>query len=336
MREYISPVVGLASLLQRFFGERLIDQQNVSMRTVAAYRDTFRLLLLYVQSRSQVEPSELTLKQLGPETITGFLQYLETERGNSIRTRNARLAAIRSFLHYAAAFDLASIATIQRVLAIPMKRFSRPTVGFVSHEEIGAILDSSNLSSWSGRRDQVLFRTLYNTGARVSEILAVTRKDLDLSRSGSLILHGKGRKERVVPLWRTTTRALKDWIRELGLTAEAPLFPAARGQVLSRSGVEHRLRLAVAAAAHRCPSLKGKKISPHTIRHTTAMHLLQSGVDLSVIALWLGHESPTTTHMYMEADLAMKERALATLEEPSEKRHRYRPSDKLLQFLEAL
>ena len=329
------PGVCLAPLLQRFFAERLMDQQNVSKRTVASYRDTFRLLLLYMERRNKVAPCDLTLGELGPDAITDFLKYLEAERGNCIRTRNARLAAIRSFLHYAAAFDLAFISSIQRVLAIPMKRFNRPTVGFLSREEIGAILDSTD-ATWSGRRDQVLFRTLYNTGARVSEIISITVRDLDLSGSKSLTLHGKGRKERVVPLWHTTIRALKGWIRELGGSPDGPVFASAQGHGLSRPGVEHRLRLAVSVAAKNCPSLRGKRVSPHTIRHTTAMHLLQSGIDLSVIALWLGHESPTTTHMYMEADLAMKERALATLAQPPGRRQRYRPSDKLLNFLETL
>jgi integrase/recombinase XerD len=336
MINHRDPGLGFAPLLQQFFGERLMDQQNVSPRTIAAYRDTFRLFLLYMQERKRIPPSQLALDQLGAEAITGFLQYLERERGNCVRTRNARLAAIRSFLHYAAAFDLSSIATLQRALAIPMKRFNRPTIGFLSREEINAILDAPDPSSWSGRRDQVLFRTLYNTGARVSEIISTTLKDVTLDGSASLTLHGKGRKQRVVPLWRTTTRELKDWTRELGADSGTMLFPAARGQALSRSGVAHRLRLAAAVAAQKCPSLKGKKVSPHTIRHTTAMHLLQSGVELSVIALWLGHESPTTTHMYMEADLTMKEHALATLQEPSGKRHRYRPSDRLLQFLDNL
>jgi integrase/recombinase XerD len=328
--------LGFASLLQRFFSERLMDQQNVSPRTIAAYRDTFRLFVLYMQERKQITPSALTLDQFGPEPLTDFLRYLETERGNCVRTRNARLAAIRSFLHYAAAFDLSSIAIVQRALAIPMKRFSRPVIGFLSREEINAILEAPDPASWSGRRDRVLFRTLYNTGARVSEIISTTLKDVTLDGSGSLTLHGKGRKQRVVPLWRTTTQALRDWIRELGNDSETDLFASTRGHVLSRSGVEHRLHLAVIEAARKCPSLRDKKVSPHTIRHTTAMHLLQSGVELSVIALWLGHESPTTTHMYLEADLAMKEEALATLQEPLGKRRRYRPSDNLLHFLDSL
>lgn len=202
MSDHNGPGVCLAPILQRFFAERLMDQQNVSKRTVASYRDTFRLLLLYMERRKKVAPCDLTLDQLGPDAIADFLKYLEAERGNCIRTRNARLAAIRSFLHYAAAFDLACISSIQRVLAIPMKRFNRPIVGFLSREQIGAILDSTDITSWSGRRDQVLFRTLYNTGARVSEIISITVKDLDLSGSKSLTLHGKGRKERRTPLAR--------------------------------------------------------------------------------------------------------------------------------------
>jgi site-specific recombinase XerD len=338
MRVHNPPAVDFPALLQRFFGERLIHQQNASKHTVAAYRDTFRLLLRYIYNKFRIAPSDLTFEHLSPDTITAFLQYVETERRNSIRTRNARLAAIRSFLHYAVALDPSSIATIQRVLAIPMKRFHRPIVGFLSREEISAVLDAPDLQTWSGRRDRALFMTLYNTGARVSEIIGVVLDDLDLGRCAFLTLHGKGRKERTVPLWRGTVRELKKWIDELvSSKPDTSLFPAASGKKLSRSGVEHRLQLAVMAATSPCPSLKNKVITPHTIRHTTAMHLLKSGVDLSVIALWLGHESPTTTHMYMEADLAMKQRALASLDEPSVRRaNRYRPSDKLLQFLEAL
>ena len=215
MTEHAHSVVGFAPLLQKFFTERLLDQQNVSPRTISAYRDSFRLFLLYMQERTHVPPSALTIDQVVPEAITGFLRHLETDRGNCVRTRNARLAALRSFLHYAAAFDLGSIANIQRALTVPMKRFPRPTVGFLSREEMAAILDAPSPDAWSGRRDRVLFRTLYNTGARVSEIIAATLADVSLSGSGSLSLHGKGRKQRVVPLWRTTTRALREWTRRL-------------------------------------------------------------------------------------------------------------------------
>jgi integrase/recombinase XerD len=331
-------IVDFPELLQRFFGERLISQKDVSKCTVAAYRDTFKLLLRYIHEKYHVAPSELTFDHLCPDTVTGFLSYLETERRNSVRTRNARLAAIRSFLNYAAALDPASIATIQRLLAIPSKRFHRSIVGFLSREEIHAILDAPNSSSFSGRRDRALFLTLYNTGARVSEIIGVTMKDVNLICHSSIILHGKGRKERSIPLWRRTVRELKKWIDELeNAKPDALLFPAAGGRPLTRSGVEYRLRLAAIIARSTCSSISHKKISPHIIRHTTAMHLLQSGIDLSVIALWLGHEKPSTTHMYMEADLAMKRRALETLEAPSFKGiQKHRSSDKLLRFLDTL
>ena len=327
---------GFPTLLQRFFLDRLLNQQNVSKQTVAAYRDTFRLLLNYLQIHRSLVPSALSLGDLNAETVLGFLEYLEQQRGNSIRTRNARLAAIRSFLHYAGSYDPPSLATIQRVLAIPMKRFELPAVVFLSQEEITALLKASDLTTWSGRRDQALFTTLYNTGARVSEIIGARISDLVLDSAASLNLHGKGRKERAIPLWKSTVQCLKHWLNENTADAHRPLFPDARGLQLSRSGVEYRLRLAKQSASESCPSLAAKRISPHILRHTTAMHLLQSGVDLTVIALWLGHESPATTHWYMEADLAMKEAALARLQEPPLSPSRYRPSDKLIQFLETL
>lgn len=303
---------------------------------MSAYRDTFRLLLNYIHERSKVLPSAVGLEHLNADTIAAFLQYLEEKRGNSIRTRNARLAAIRSFLHYAAAFDPASLAIVQRALAIPMKRFDRATVHCLSREEITAILDVPDERSWSGRRDRVLLRTIYNTGARVSEIIGTKVMDFQLDRFPCVTIHGKGRKERVIPLWDTTVRALRAWLKETSNLPDQYVFPDARGKPLSRSGVQYRLGLAVTRAAHDCSSLKGKRISPHTIRHSTALHLLQSGVDLTTIALWLGHESPATTHMYMEADLAMKERALQALADPATRTGRYHPPDKLLQFLEAL
>lgn len=326
MNHITTSAIGFSSLVQRFFCDRLIGQQNVSMRTVAAYRDTFRLFFQFIQAHRGIAPCDLTFDNLGPDTLTAFLRYLEEERGNTIRTRNARLAAIRSFLHYAAALEPASIATIQRMLAVPMKRCAKPVMGFLTREEIEAILNAPDPDSWNGRRDRVLFRAMYNTGAWVSEIIGVTMKDVDLNRSKCLMLHGKGRKERVVPLWHTTIRELKAWILEIGTTPSTALFAGRKGLPLSRSGVEWRLRSAVTTAIEHCPSLKGKTVSPHTIRHTTAMHLLQSGVDLSVIAIWLGHENLTTTHLYMEADLSMKQRALATLEEPSVKHHCYHAS----------
>jgi site-specific recombinase XerD len=324
------------SLLQDFFCHRLIGQRNVTARTVAAYRDAFRLLLRYAESRLHRSPVAITLADLDAPLILAFLDHLEKERGNCTRSRNLRLGAIRSFLRYAAYRDPTVLPVVERVLAIPMKRFDRPLLGFLSIPEMNAILDAPDRSTWSGHRDHVLLTTLYNTGARVSEIVALRVADCDLVGARSVRIRGKGRKERVTPLWPSTAKLLGDWLHRVNREQEAPLFPNRYGRHLSRSGVEQRLRTAVAAAAKRCPALKGRSISPHTVRHTTAMHLLQSGVDLSVIALWLGHESPATTHRYVEADLAMKERALEYLQEPSARPLRFRATDKLLAFLDGL
>jgi integrase/recombinase XerD len=324
------------ALVQEFFGQRLIAQRNASPRTVASYRDTFRLLLTFADQRLRKPPATMHLADLDAPLILDFLDHLETERGNSPRTRNLRLTAIRSFLGFASYRDPTALPIAQRILAIPSKRFERPLMGFLAREEIDAILAAPDRTTWSGRRDHVLFATLYNTGARVSEIIGVRRGDLALDRSLFVRLHGKGRKERSVPLWRTTGQALRNWLTHLPAPTEQPLFPNRAGCAMSRSGVAERLAAAVRAAAEQCPSLRARRISPHTVRHTTAMHLLQAGVDITVIALWLGHESPTTTHLYVEADLQMKERALAKVQAPDGSSGRYRPGDRLLAFLEGL
>ncbi len=276
------------------------------------------------------------MSDLTADNIETFLKHLEESRKNSVRTRNNRFAALRSFLKYAAGRDPTFLSTAQRVLAMPMKRFDRPLLGFLSQTEVQAILNAPDGSKWTGRRDRSMFATLYNTGARVSELAALKLQDVPLDVAGSVRIHGKGRKQRTVPLWKDTTKRLKTWIKEIDPNGQSPLFPNASGGFLTRSGVEYRLKRAVADAVSGCPSLKDKTVSPHTLRHTTAMHLLQSGVDITVIALWLGHESTETTHMYVEADLAMKERALSRLEEPKIGALRYRPSDSLLKFLESL
>jgi|OpeIllAssembly_1097287.scaffolds.fasta_scaffold59752_2 site-specific recombinase XerD len=324
------------SLLQDFFCQRLIGQRNVTPRTVATYRDAFRLLLRYTQSTLHRSPVALTLADLDAPLILDFLDHLEKERGNCARSRNLRLVAIRSFLRYAAHRDPTALPTIERVLAIPTKRFDRPMLGFLSHAEMQAILEAPDRSTWSGQRDHVMLTTLYNTGARVSEIVGLRIADLDPVGGASVRIRGKGRKERMTPLWRSTTKLLSDWLAHVSCDAGAPLFPNRHGHPLSRAGVEQRLRAALVTARVRCPTLRDRRISPHTVRHTTAMHLLQSGVDLSVIALWLGHESPATTHRYIEADLAMKERALQSLQEPPSRRLRFRATDRLLSFLDGL
>ena len=327
---------GFASLLQDFFCKRLIAERNLSGQTVASYRDTFRLLLKYAEQRMKKAPEALTLADLDAPVILGFLDQLQKERGNCARTRNLRLVAVRSFLRYASYRDPAALPTIQRVLAIPMKRFDRPLLGFLSHEQMQAVLDAPDRTTWSGQRDHIMLSTFYNTGARVSEIIGLRVNDVDLDRSVAVHIRGKGRKQRVTPLWRGTARLLRDWLVRQHRDGNAPVFSNRAGHPLSRSGVEQRLRVAVAIAQNRCPSLRGLSVSPHTLRHTTAMHLLQSGVDLTVIALWLGHESPETTHHYIEADLTMKERALASLQEPPGRTLRYRAGDRLLAFLDGL
>jgi site-specific recombinase XerD len=239
-------------------------------------------------------------------------------------------------MHYAAYKEPVSLPVIQSVLSIPIKRFQRPVMEFLSRDEIDAILDAPDPSTWSGRRDRVMFTVFYNTGARASEVIKMQAKDIHLERKASVHIHGKGRKDRVVPLWKTTTAMLKLWLMQFDHDPENPVFPNRAGKPLSLTGVEDRLRTAVRRASKFCPALQNRRISPHTIRHTTAMHLLQSGVDLSVIALWLGHESPSTTHLYMEADLSMKKQALGKLQETPNRSIRYKPGDKLLRFLDEL
>lgn len=325
------------SLIQDFFCRRLIDQQGVSRHTLEAYRDTFRLLLAYLPLRLRKALNDLALADLDAANVIAFLDHLQTERGNGARTRNARLAALRSFARYAASRDPTALPLVNRVLAIPVKRHAKALLVYLTREEMEAVLGAPDGKTWVGQRDRVLFAVMYNTGARVSEAVGLRRNDLNTGQDGrSLCIRGKGRKERVVPLWKQTAQVLNEWLKRLGLPADGPLFPNARGRPLSRSGVEDRLELAVKKASEACLSLRGKKVSPHTIRHTTAMHLLQAGVDLTVIALWLGHESVETTHQYVEADLKMKEAALSKAEGVPVEAGRYKPKPSLLEFLDKL
>jgi site-specific recombinase XerD len=300
----------LSALIQDFFCRRLIAQRNASSRTIAGYCDTFRLLFHYAQEKLKKAPAALRFEDLDADFVLKFLDYLEQERRNCERTRNLRLAAIRSFLRYVSYRLPGSLSSIQQVLAIPLKRFDRPSVEFLQREEVEAIITAPDITTFSGHRDFVMFITLYNTGARVSEIIRLQVGDVCPESKASILIHGKGRKQRTVPLWKSTQRHLKTWLLRLKSDSHEPLFHSRCGRPLTRSGVEYRLRLAVQEAAEQFPSLKNRQVSPHTLRLTTAMHLLQSGVDITVIALWLGHESPATTHMYVEADLAMKEKAL--------------------------
>ena len=333
----LMPAPSFAVLLQRFFTEHLQQHRAVSPRTVAAYRDTFRLLLAFAEKALGREPQDFRLADLNAKFILAFLDYLETERKNSARSRNARLAALRSFLKYAAHHDLSALDCIQHALAVPMKRFDRPLPEFLSREEIQAILDAPDTRTWCGQRDRALLTTLYNTGARVSEVLGLTARDLILEGTAAVHIHGKGRKQRSVPLWKSTASLLRSWKRRLNtLGAHDYLFPNRGGTAMTRSNAAQRLSLAVDQAARDHPRLNTHTVSPHSIRHATALHLLQSGVDITVIALWLGHENPSTTHMYIEADLSMKERALQRLQPLSAKASRYRPPDQLMQFLATL
>jgi site-specific recombinase XerD len=278
---------------------------------------------------------ELT-PDIEPDLILAFLDHLEQERRNTVRSRNLRLTALRAFLKFAARRDVASLQVIERALGVPMKRFECPMLGFLSREELMAVLGQPG-ESWTSQRDHLLLVMLYNTGARVSEIIGVRVADVVLEGTPCVHLRGKGRKQGSTPLWKSTVQEIRSWLRRNPtLGAEAPLLPNREGHAMTRDNVNKRLEIAVAQAEKALPDLSKKRISPHTIRHTTAMHLLQSGVDFSVIALWLGHDSATTTHRYVEADLAMKDRALARLQEPATERGRYRPPDDLMQFLRSL
>lgn len=324
------------ALLQRFFADRLIQQQNVSPRTIAAYRDTFRLLINYAGRAAGKPPAKLALCDIDANLVLDFLAHLEAERHNTARTRNARLAAIRAFAHYVASQAPPALQFAQQILAIPMKRFERPILEFLSRDEVHALLAAPGIATWCGRRDTAMLTVLYNTGARVSELIGIRVADITLATTVSVRLHGKGRKQRTVPLWKETGKEIRQWLKYADLRNEQPLIPNRSGLPMTRTNVADRLKLAISTATKMCPQLAGRKISPHTWRHTTAMHLLQAGVDLTVIALWLGHESTVTTHSYVEADMAMKERALAAITSPTAQDKRYRPSDTLLQFLESL
>lgn len=331
-----APQVSFDQLVQDFFLRRLIDQRAASARTVESYRDAFELLFGYLEGRLGKPPSALSLADLDAPVILDFLEHLEMVRRNSARTRNARLAAIHSFMRYVAVRDPASLPITTRVLAIPAKRFDRPVLGYLTREQVTAILAAPDRDTWSGRRDAVLLAVAYNTGARVSELTALQVGDVLLESQSALQPRGKGRKQRVIPLWASTARELRTWLRQIPQSPESPVFPNRNGTPMTRSGVRERLDRAVATAQRSCPSLHARSVSPHTIRHSTAVHLLESGTDLAVIALLLGHSSPAVTHQYLEADVARKEATLSPLHEPHLRPARFRPHDRLLAFLEGL
>lgn len=333
MSKQTSPT--FATLVQEFFTDYMVQQRALSPSTVASYRDTFVLLLRYAQQQGKASTS-MELSDISTKFLAGFLDHLEKDRHNSVRSRNIRLAAVRSFLKFAARRDPAHLRIIEQALAVPMKRFDRKMVGFVPREQMLAVIDAPS-DTWIGQRDRLMLTLMFNTGARVSEIIGVRVADVVLGPTSSIRLHGKGRKQRSLPLWKTTARAVRDWLHlNSQLQAESPLLPRRDGKPMTRANVAQRLKLAAQIASQKYPELANMSVSPHLVRHATAMSLLQAGIDLCEIALWLGHESPETTHMYVEADLAMKERALARLKAPEVKSTRYRPPKALMAFLQAL
>lgn len=325
----------LPALVQHFFTQYLVAQRRLSPCTVASYRDTFRLLLSYVQGQTYRNASEQRLEDWDAPRILGFLDHLEKQRHCCAHSRNARLAAIHCFMRFVSQQEPKHLALAGRVLAIPNKRQSRPLLGYLTAEQVQAILEAPTPTTFSGRRDRLLFQLLYNTGARVSEIVALNRQDL-LNLCTTVMLHGKGRKERIVPLWPKTARQMRQWLQLLPPEPSTPVFANRLGGRLSRFGIQKQLAEAARKASLVCPSLRGRRVSPHVFRHTTAIHLLQAGVDITAIALWLGHESPITTHQYIEADLEMKKKTLHRLKQPKGKPTAFKPRDALLAFLETL
>jgi integrase/recombinase XerD len=329
-------VTALAPTLQAFFTDRLGRQRHASPQTVAAYRDTWRLLLAYACDRNSKQPSVLDIGDLDAPLIGAFLDHLEQVRGNSPRTRNARLAAIHSLFSYAALQHPEHAETIARVLAIPPKRFDKALVTWLTEPELGALLAAPDTATWAGRRDHAMITLAAQTGLRVSELTGLTLADVHLGTGPHVSCHGKGRKQRITPLSKTTVAVLRAWLAQRRGDPAQPLFPNRTGSRLSRDAVEKRLSKHTAAAAGQCPSLKAKNVTAHTLRHTAAMQLLHAGVDTTVIALWLGHEQAETTQIYLHADLAIKEKALARTTPPNTRPGRYKPPDQLLAFLESL
>jgi site-specific recombinase XerD len=326
----------LPSLLQRFFTDRLQSQLGASPHTVASYRDTFRLLLVFTSQRFARAPSELRVDDLDAAILGTFLDHLEQGRDNTPKTRNTRLAALRSFFRFVAFAEPACSLQCQQVLAIPTKRHERSPVEFLTEKEAAALVAAPDLATWIGRRDRTLLLVALQTGLRNAELRALQRHDVDLRVGAHVRCTGKGRKTRCTPLRRDVAGALEAWLAERRAGPDDPVFPSARGVSLSADALEALVARHVATASATCPSLDGRSITPHTLRHTAAMDLLRRGVDLTVIALWLGHESIETTQIYLHADMRLKERALGHVDPSGDLPARFRPSDSLLAFLESL
>jgi integrase/recombinase XerD len=327
----------VTSLLQGFFTERLVRQLQASPQTVSAYRDTIKLLLMFAAQKTKKAPTRLTIDELDAVTVGAFLSYLDNERHNSTATHNARLAAIHSFYRYALPLIPDRAHTASQVLAIPQRRHDRAIVSYLTSPETDALLAAPDCTTWYGRRDHALLLTTVQTGLRVSEVTGLTIQDITTTTPGAAVhTTGKGRKERVTPLTRQTAVVLRAWLPEAGPAPSGPAFPTHRGTRMSADAVQRLVAKHATAAALSCPSISSKRVTPHTLRHTAAMTLLHAGVDTSVIALWLGHQSPVTTHIYLHADMTIKERALARIPEPNSIPGRYRPADDLINFLERL
>ncbi|MGO9763170.1 MAG: tyrosine-type recombinase/integrase [Solirubrobacteraceae bacterium] len=326
----------LAPTLQAFFTDRLIGQRQASSHTIAAYRDTFRLLLSFASTQLNSEPSKLQINDLDAPLISAFLDHIERERRCSARTRNARLAAIRSLYRYAALRHPEHAAVIERVLAIGPKRFQSNLVTFLNDQELDALVGVPDRSTWIGRRDHAIILLAAQTGLRASELVGLTCGDVHLGQGAHVSCIGKGRKQRITPLIHPTITVLASWLTERDARADDPLFPTSTGRPLTRDALERRLTKHALHASARCPSLHKKTVTPHVLRHTAAMRLLQAGVDTTVIALWLGHEQVDTTRIYVHADLQLKEQAIARTTPLNGNPGRYRPSDKLLAFLAQL
>jgi site-specific recombinase XerD len=331
MRTYLLPVH-----VQRFFTERLASQLHASPHTVASYRDTFRLLLKFAAERLRRQPTQLQVADLDADLVGDFLTFVETKRGNAARSRNARLSAIRLFFRYVAGNEPQLLHHCQQVLAMPAKRYEKRTINFLTRKEIEAVIGAADLSTKTGRRDRMLLLLAVQTGLRVSELINLRCGDVVLGTGAHVRCIGKGRKERSTPLRKDCVEALHAWLAERGSADSEPLFVSNRTDRLSRDAVECIVRKHVEVAVETCPTLKGKRVTPHVLRHSAAMQLLQNGVDRTVIALWLGHESVETTQMYVHADIQLKEKAMAKTQPVAVSPGRYRPSDELLAFLEGL
>jgi site-specific recombinase XerD len=332
----MTPSTSFARLLQTFFTDRLVQQRRASPHTIASYRDTFRLLLRFAHERLGTEPSTLRLADLDARFIGAFLDHVEGQRGNSARTRNVRLAAVHAFFRYVSICEPAHIDHCRQILALPTKRHERRPIAFLRREEIDALLAAPDAATWIGRRDRMLLWLAIQTGLRVSELIHLRCADVILGSGAHLQCEGKGRKQRCTPLRRETAAALTAWLRERNGQPTDPVFPSIRGGTLSRDAVERLVTHHATTAQGRCASLARKHVTPHVLRHTTAMELLGHGVDRAVIALWLGHESVETTQMYLHADMRLKEQALARMTPVAIAPGRYRPGDQLLAFLESL